>query len=246
MAFGYRTEMDWLKPRESRSADHLDERAVAEFLQAHPDFFERHAALLTELVIPHSTRGRAVSLVERQVVALRDQLTIERKHLKNLVNAAHENSRLQQRLQRVFETIVLTEDLNTLLENLPKLLKSEFDLAAVEIKFLNTVHLPSVPVSHLIAPEDEAVDALRTRLNGRRCLVETPISEEVMALLGQVELARSGSCALLPILGSARDVIGWLVLASANRHHYRHDMDTVLLEGLGGLLSASCIRFGGP
>ncbi len=51
---------------------------------------------------PHSARGRAVSLVERQVVALRDQLTIERKHLRNLVEAARQNTRLQQRLQRIF------------------------------------------------------------------------------------------------------------------------------------------------
>ncbi len=80
----------------------VTEAEVSDFLRTHPDFFERHLALLTELVIPHSARGRTVSLLERQVVALRDQLTIERKNLKGLVNAARDNTRLQQRLQKFF------------------------------------------------------------------------------------------------------------------------------------------------
>lgn len=56
----------------------LDENEVADFLRAHPDFFERHLALLSELVVPHSSRGGAVSLLERQVGVLRDQLSIEK------------------------------------------------------------------------------------------------------------------------------------------------------------------------
>ena len=54
----------------------LAEREVADFLRRHPDFFERHLALLTELVVPHSGRTGAVSLLERQVTVLRDQLVL--------------------------------------------------------------------------------------------------------------------------------------------------------------------------
>ena len=59
----------------------LDENEVADFLRTHPDFFERHLALLTELVVPHSSRGGAVSLLERQVGVLRDQLIIEKNRI---------------------------------------------------------------------------------------------------------------------------------------------------------------------
>ncbi|MED5248942.1 MAG: DUF484 family protein, partial [Pseudomonadota bacterium] len=66
----------------------LSEDEVADFLRACPDFFERHLALLSELVVPHSARGGAVSLLERQVGVLRDQLSIERNRLAALIDKA--------------------------------------------------------------------------------------------------------------------------------------------------------------
>ena len=45
---------------------------VAAYLRAHKDFFVEHEALLADITIPHET-GKAVSLVERQVVVLRER-----------------------------------------------------------------------------------------------------------------------------------------------------------------------------
>ena len=55
----------------------MDEAQVAEYLQSHPDFFERHQNLLTTIRIPHRTGG-AVSLVERQASSLRFVRTAHR------------------------------------------------------------------------------------------------------------------------------------------------------------------------
>ena len=46
--------------------DGVSEKDVVEFLQKHPNFFEKHLNLLAELRLPHPT-GNAVSLIERQV-----------------------------------------------------------------------------------------------------------------------------------------------------------------------------------
>lgn len=231
------------RPKDSDGGDDLREDAVVAYLRTHPDFFERHLALLTELVIPHSARGRAVSLVERQVVALRDQLTIERKHLKHLVEAARQNVRLQQRLQRLFETVVLAKDLPELLQTLPERLQSEFDLAAVEIRFLDARGRQHIPLSHLIAADDNSAISLAQRLSGRSCLVEAPLSADVIAQRDGLDRFRNGSGAVLPITGQARALIGWMILISEDKKHYAHDMDTALLEGLGGVVSAACARF---
>ncbi len=231
------------QPKDSDGGDDLREDAVVAYLRAHPDFFERHLALLTELVIPHSARGRAVSLVERQVVALRDQLTIERKHLRNLVEAARQNTRLQQRLQRIFETVVVAGDLTELLRTLPERLRTEFDLAAVEIRFLQAPNLQHVPVTHLIAVDDESAVSLAQRLAGRACLVDSPLSGDVSAQCAGLERFEEGSSAVLPIRGDKEALTGWIILVASDKKHYASDMDTVLLEGLGGVVSAACVRF---
>ena len=69
------------------------EDAIHDYLQANPDFFERHNELLTSLRLPHGS-GAAVSLVERQVSVLRQKdLKLERK-LKDLIEVARINDTL--------------------------------------------------------------------------------------------------------------------------------------------------------
>ncbi|MBL6917267.1 MAG: DUF484 family protein [Gammaproteobacteria bacterium] len=235
--------MNPVNSKQKRAVMGVKEAEVSDFLRAHPDFFERHLALLTELVIPHSARGRTVSLLERQVVALRDQLTIERKNLKGLVNAALDNTRLQQRLQKCFELIARSDDLHILLETLPSLLQAEFDLGVVDIRLLDGKTWPAVPVEHMIARDDSRTEALIKRLAGKRCLIEAPVSDLLISLLKNDSSFNPGSCAVLPMLTAEHSLIGWIVLVSEDRDHYRPDMDTVLLEGLGGLLSATTQRF---
>ena len=224
----------------------LEEREVADFLRRHPDFFERHLALLTELVVPHSGRTGAVSLLERQVTVLRDQLGAERGRLKLLMNAARENSRLQQRLQRCFQSIASACDLSDLARVVPEVLQKEFDLDSVVVKFLDTVVCTTAPVQALAAYSDETVQALIQRFQGNACLVEAPPSAEVMCHLPPASASRVGSCAVVPICNADQVLLGWVILAAHDSQRYRADMDTALLEGLGGLIGAACTRLNLP
>ena len=55
------------------------EEQVIVYLRNHPDFFQQHAHLLSELRLPHES-GSAVSLVERQVAILRERnMTMRRR-----------------------------------------------------------------------------------------------------------------------------------------------------------------------
>ena len=49
-----------------------DRQSIAEYLQMNPDIFERHEGLLTKLKLSHNRGAATESLIERQVVALRD------------------------------------------------------------------------------------------------------------------------------------------------------------------------------
>ena len=51
----------------------VDDPSVTQYLQQHPDFFERHPQLLTRLRLQHPRNGTTISLIERQVDVLREK-----------------------------------------------------------------------------------------------------------------------------------------------------------------------------
>ena len=57
--------------REARglTATETEEESIATYLQHHPEFFERHQALLARLRLPHVRGGSTISLVERQEIS---------------------------------------------------------------------------------------------------------------------------------------------------------------------------------
>ena len=71
---------------------------VVAYLKAHKNFFVDHEALLADISIPHET-GKAVSLVERQVVVLRERNVELRERLTHLLDVARENDVLFENAQ---------------------------------------------------------------------------------------------------------------------------------------------------
>ena len=195
-------------------------------------------------MVPHSSRGGAVSLLERQVGVLRDQLSIEKNRLSSLIGEAKENSRLQQRLQRCFERIVRTRDMAELLEAVPRVLQAEFGLVTAVVQFTDHSARDVVPIGALVSIDDENVALVMRRLSGKACLLEAPLSGETAGLLDPASAAQAASCAVLPVVGRSGTPLGWIILVSRDPEHYRPDMDTILLEGLAGLIGATCIRLG--
>ena len=58
---------------DSRKKIDSGERMVSDYLKSHPDFLRDHPALLRELSVPHPTAAGVSSLIERQVLMLRNQ-----------------------------------------------------------------------------------------------------------------------------------------------------------------------------
>ena len=78
--------------REARGIAAVDseEESIAGYLQRHPEFFERHQAVLARLKLPHARGGAAISLVERQIEVLRDKLAGLEGKLTELVRVARQ------------------------------------------------------------------------------------------------------------------------------------------------------------
>ena len=89
---------------------------VAEYLQNNPDFFNQHAELLTELVIPHPYGGRTVSLSERQMLMLRERVKELEKKLVGWMEIAKDNDALQSKVHQYTLEIVGVRDAEVLLD----------------------------------------------------------------------------------------------------------------------------------
>jgi uncharacterized protein YigA (DUF484 family) len=76
----------------------LTDEEVISYLRLDPDFFQRHASLLSELNLPHES-GAAVSLVERQVAILRERNMNMRRRMNELIEAAKENESLFEKIR---------------------------------------------------------------------------------------------------------------------------------------------------
>ena len=107
------------------------EDSVVQYLTQNPDFFERHLDLLTELRLPHPSGG-AVSLLERQIAALRSDSDRYRKQLEEFITVARDNEDLNRRLHRLTLKLMDTASLQETLNALQDALYDEFQADAVE------------------------------------------------------------------------------------------------------------------
>ena len=77
------------------------EEQIAEHLIAHPEFFERHPGVLARLKLPHQRGSAAVSLVERQVLVLREKHAALEQKLRELIENGRANDTIADRMHRL-------------------------------------------------------------------------------------------------------------------------------------------------
>ena len=104
----------------------FSEADIADYLRSHPDFFERHAALLLGLRLPHPTGASAVSLVERQVAMLRQRSGALERQLKDLVAVAKANNALVEKIHRLAIELMAQSDFTARLDVLEASLREHF------------------------------------------------------------------------------------------------------------------------
>ena len=217
----------------------LAEAEVAEYLSAHPDFFERHARLLNDLTLSHEIGGDAVSLVERQVSQLRQRSAELEKQLKQLVGVAKLNDAIVEKIHKLALRLLATSDFHERLELLESGLREDF-LAerAVLILFEAAGELPvaSHAFVRLVDRGDAGLKPFATFLkSGRpRCGL---IRDRQKSFLFAGHETEIGSAALVPLGRSAE--LGFLVIGSADKNYFHPGQSMDLLGRLGELVAVA-------
>ncbi|MDT0633783.1 DUF484 family protein [Spectribacter hydrogenooxidans] len=215
----------------------LDEAEVAAYLQANPDFLQRHPAVLEALDVRHDT-GSAVSLIERQVASLRRDNHDTHARLRELIDTARDNETRVQHLNGLARVLLGADDAEQLVTRLREFLKRELRVDAMFIGFTGID--ADVGGIQALPRDGEGMQAL-TNLFRRGKPICGPLTEEqVEALFADAGDTPPQSAALIP-LGEEK-VQGALVLGSRDSRRFVPDMGTLFLELMGNLITAACRR----
>jgi uncharacterized protein YigA (DUF484 family) len=223
--------------------EELTEDAVQDYLEANPDFFERHSNLLGSLRLPHVS-GAAVSLVERQVSVLRQKdLKLERK-LKELIEVARTNDTLGAKIHQLTLRLLAAKDISETLEAVEAALRTGFNAdLSVLILFRDPSLFEDVNVGRFFKPverQNEALKAFATFLksSGPRC---GQVRDSQRDFLFGRDTDEVGSAALVPL--GKKSEIGFLAIGSADSNRFHPGMSMDFLSRLGDLVAEALKRY---
>jgi uncharacterized protein YigA (DUF484 family) len=217
----------------------LSDATVAEYLEAVPDFFEKHPQLVQRLRLADTRGGGTVSLIERQVELLRERNRRLEQRLVEFVENGRANDELAEKIHRLCVRLVHARGLVKVVDALEASLREDFDVqrsvlvlfrkddspAAADSGFVRTAERDSAPM--------RGFEALFT--SGKpRCGQVRDSQREWLFGEGAVAVA---SVALVPI--GPGGSLGLMALGAGDVHRFNPTMSTDFLARIGELVAAA-------
>lgn len=214
------------------------EADIANYLRANPDFFERHLPLLNSLRLPHEAGGPAISLVERQVLLLRQKNLKLEKKLKELLDVARSNDVLASRIHTLAALLLAAPDQASVIRVLEEQLRLSFN-ADHAVLVLFGRHDPATDSGQFLRVVDRndlAIAPFGTFLhaNAPRCGHVRDAQRDYLFGPGNVAI---GSVALVPL--GRQSEIGFLAIGSRDADHFHPGMSSDFLARLGDLVGCA-------
>lgn len=220
--------------------ERVSDKDVEKFLKQHPDFFEKHTQILTELQVPHITGG-AVSLVERQVDVLRKQNRKLQKQLDDLVQIARDNERLNRQVYKLTLSLMEADSISEVMDLLYKSLKTDFAADDVSLRIVASPKVVSILKRREFISNSEELKQLFGKIyeDGRPLCGR--LKQAQREFLFGVSSEHVGSVALLPLM--ATKGFGLLAIGSTDDTRFHPGMGTVYLNQMSHLISKAVLRF---
>ncbi|MDR0528102.1 MAG: DUF484 family protein [Zoogloeaceae bacterium] len=119
----------------SANAVQFSAAEVMRYLEESPQFFEQYAGRLSSILIPHPYGGRAISLTERQLIALRDKNRELESRLTELTSYGEANDILSEKMQRLSVALLGGKSLSALTSLVTRHLKEDFSVPYVSLSW---------------------------------------------------------------------------------------------------------------
>ena len=211
----------------------IDVQDVKDYLLEHPDFFEQHAEVLSQITLKHDS-GTATSLLERQIQALRDNNVELQTNIKNLMEIAHDNEILERKSHQIARSLIEINYTKDIVTDIYDLLVSEFPLLQVRILLQNIASDYDLDEDNHMSEQEKTGELYQfVRVdNNHECVF---LSEQTAAQLFADD-SDVKSAVAIPLRD--RTNFGILILASSDENRFYQGMGTLFLEYLADLLSA--------
>lgn len=219
----------------------MQEAEVVAFLEKNPDFFTRHQGLLEELTIPHPNTGKAISLLERQVMLLRTSTADFKAQFERLVDVARENEAIMKKSRRLVLKCLTCQDLDDFVAAVSESMAEDF-----QVHYQSLVLFRDEPLDGAVrtAPWRDAEPILKAMLSKQGCYCGV-LSVRESEFLFIDDSDRVMSSAILPLIsheGGQLVYHGVLALGSNRLNHFDKDKGSLFLDFLSDLLSAMVLR----
>lgn len=222
----------------------LTDGDVADYLRAHPDFFERCPDALRDLDL-HQQAGRAVvSLAERQVAMLRGRNEELRAQIKEIVDVARDNQALVEKIHWLAISLMAEVDAERRVRLLRTRLLEDFGVErAVLILFAAPCAVPAHDrFLKVVDPRDAGLKSFASfRKSDQPLCVRLRPAQKRFAFGDKEEDIHSA--ALIPLGSHAEH--GFIVIGSRDPDHFHPGKRADYLRRLGEVVSTALIAEGG-
>jgi len=228
------------RPMRGVEIGEVDESAVASYLTATPEFFDRHAQLLAKIRLPDTRGGgTTVSLLERQVEVLRERNRQLENKVREFVDVARENDALGMRVLAMARRLIVTRDRDAAIAAIEASLREDFD-AGQSVLVLTQADAPPDPAPtrflRVVRPDAPELRSFETLFSSGkpRCGQLRDSQRDFLFGAGSIEI---GSVALVPL--GPRASLGLLVCGSHDAQRFNPTMSTDFLARIGELITAA-------
>jgi uncharacterized protein len=214
----------------------LTPEQVADFLRQNPGFFEQNVDLLLNIQIPHPHGGRAVSIGERQLVAVREKTRLLEDKLRELIGFGEENDAVSEKVHRLACRLLEADSLDAALDTAYLDLLDHFAVPHVAVRLWNVAeHDPEAREFGAVPAEmREFVARMSAPYCGSHAVYES------QAWFG--ESAPHLKSFALVALRHGEHGFGVLALASEDAERFYPEMGTLYLSRIGELLAHALWR----
>ena len=229
----------------------ITEDDIANFLYNTPDFFARHAELLSavQLTSPHS--HRAISLQERQAEMLREKIKLLELKMADFIRHGRDNGRLDLKLEQWAQVLLRTRSLAELPNVLVADLLSRFDVPAAALRLWGVAD-PAAPYAQGVSDGAKSQAAAlvkpyvgpNTGFEAVGWLAEPAAVQSIALMPLRLEAVtpsalEDGANESVP---ASSPVFGLLVLASPDPQRFDAELGTDFLTRLSALAAAALSR----
>jgi uncharacterized protein YigA (DUF484 family) len=194
--------------------------------------------LLGSISLPHPHGGRAISLIERQMMALREKNKVLESKLVELVRFGQENDAIVERMQRWTRGLLLMRNTRQLPDALTTSLAEIFAVPHIALRVWEATD----DYAELAATAPVPVELIKraNQLNSPFVGAASEANAAALALLGA---SGTQSLALIPLRrGAALEAFGLIVLGSPDARRFHGTMGTEVLARVGETASAALSR----